>query len=71
MPNDVDWVFYCPHPNIAVCHAFVTTENSCSGRIGNLWALAKKQEPSLAEVDKERCIFYIVRSSFLYHKQFP
>ena len=62
----VDWIFYYPHPD-SPHDVVVTTANPYSGRIDHLWALAQTEAPSLARhVGRERCMFYIVRSSFCY-----
>lgn len=66
MSDVVSWIFYYPHPDSAL-DALVMTANPFLGHIGNLWTLAKTTEPSFVNsIGGGRCMFYIVRSSFLY-----
>jgi hypothetical protein len=61
---DADWIFFYPHPDFSR-DVLVTTPSRCSGRIGDLWNLAKQEVPSLSDLRADS-MFYIVRSSFSY-----
>ena len=66
MSDVVNWIFYYPHPDSGL-DAVVVTPNPFLGLFHRLWALAKDNEPGLVDrIGRARCMFYIVRSSFLY-----
>src|SRR5258708_31678879 len=58
-------IFYYPYPDSP--YDVVVTADSYSVYIGQLWDLAKKEEPGLDDhIGKARCTFFMVCSSFLY-----
>jgi hypothetical protein len=66
MANNVDWVFFYPHPELSRARD-VYIRNPYSGRIGDLWNLAKEEEPSRSDLRADNMfMFYIVRSPVLY-----
>ena len=65
MPDQLDWVFYYPHPEFPRDEVVKTANPYSQYLVDYLWTMVKTEDPYLANrIGEERCMFYIVRSSF-------
>jgi hypothetical protein len=70
MANVVDWISFYPHPDVSQ-DVYIRSPYSGSGRIGDLWKLAKEEEPSLANhIGKAKCTFLHRTFIVLVHMRF-